>query len=58
MVESSGQLSLALRSIADSGDSALGDDQPILSEKFARGSSGGEISLSRWGVTSYTSSSK
>jgi pilus assembly protein CpaB len=58
MVESSGQLSLARRRIADSGDSALGDDQPMLSEKFARGSSGGEVSLSRWGVTSYTSSSK
>jgi pilus assembly protein CpaB len=58
MVESSGQLSLALRSIADSGDSTLGDDQPMLSEKFSRGSSGGEVSLSRWGVTSYTSSSK
>lgn len=58
MVESSGQLSLALRSITDSGDSTLGDDQPMLSEKFTRGSSSGEVSLSRWGVTSYTSSSK
>lgn len=58
MVESSGQLSLALRSISDSGDSTLGDDQPMLSEKFTRGSSSGEVSLSRWGVTSYTSSSK
>jgi hypothetical protein len=30
----------------------------MLSEKFSRGGSGGEVSLSRWGVTSYTSSSK
>jgi pilus assembly protein CpaB len=58
MVESSGQLTLALRSIADSGSSGLGDDGPMLSEKFKNGSSGSAISLSRWGVMSYTSSSK
>jgi pilus assembly protein CpaB len=58
MVESSGQLTLALRSIADSGSSELGDDGPLLSEKFSNGSSGSAISLSRWGVMSYTSSSK
>jgi pilus assembly protein CpaB len=58
MVESSGQLSLALRSIADSSSTALGDEGPKLSEKFMNGSSGSEISLSRWGVMSYTSSSK
>jgi pilus assembly protein CpaB len=58
MVESSGQLTLALRSIADSGSSELGDDGPQLSEKFLNGSSGSAISLSRWGVMSYTSSSK
>jgi pilus assembly protein CpaB len=58
MVESSGQLTLALRSIADSGNSELGDDGPQLSEKFLNGSSGSAISLSRWGVMSYTSSSK
>lgn len=57
MVESSGQLSLALRSIADSG-SQLGDDGPQLTEKFINGSRGSAISLSRWGVMSYTSSSK
>jgi pilus assembly protein CpaB len=58
MAESSGQLSLALRSIAESDDTALGDDAPQLSEKFARGSSGSEITISRWGVKSYTTSSK
>jgi pilus assembly protein CpaB len=58
MVESSGQLTLALRSIADSGSAELGDDGPRLSEKFLNGSSGSAISLSRWGVMSYTSSSK
>jgi pilus assembly protein CpaB len=58
MVESSGQLTLALRSIADSGSAELGDDGPRLSEKFINGSSGSAISLSRWGVMSYTSSSK
>jgi pilus assembly protein CpaB len=58
MAESSGQLSLALRSIAESDNTDLGDDAPLLSEKFARGSSGSEITISRWGVKSYTTGSK
>jgi pilus assembly protein CpaB len=37
MVESSGQLTLALRSLADRGDSALGDDGPMLAERFIHG---------------------
>lgn len=58
MAESSGQLSLALRSIAESDNQALGDDGPQLSERFAKGASGSEITISRWGVKSYTSSSQ
>lgn len=58
MAESSGQLSLALRSIAESDNKALGDDGPQLSERFARGSSGSEITFSRWGVKSYTTGSQ
>ncbi|MGH6931500.1 MAG: Flp pilus assembly protein CpaB [Dongiaceae bacterium] len=58
MAESSGQLSLALRSIAESDNKALGDDGPQLSERFAKGSSGSEITISRWGVKSYTTSSQ
>jgi pilus assembly protein CpaB len=58
MAESSGQLSLALRSIAESDDTALGDDGPQLSERFAKGVSGSEITISRWGVKSYTTSSQ
>lgn len=58
MAESSGQLSLALRSIAESDNRALGDDGPQLSERFAKGASGSEITISRWGVKSYTTSSQ
>jgi pilus assembly protein CpaB len=58
MAEQTGQLSLALRSLADGGDSALGDDGPRLSEKFINGSSGSEMTVSRWGVRSFTSSSQ
>ena len=54
MAEFSGQLSLALRSIAESDNAALGDDGPHLSERYAKGSSGSEITISRWGVKSYT----
>ena len=45
MAESSGQLSLALRSIAESDNAALGDDGPHLSERYAKGSSGSEITI-------------
>jgi pilus assembly protein CpaB len=58
MAESSGQLSLALRSIAESDNTALGDDGPRLSERFAKGSSGSEIAITRWGVKSYSTSSQ
>ncbi len=41
LVESTGQLSLALRSLADRGDKELGDDGPRVSERFAKGSGNG-----------------
>ncbi len=48
--ESMGQLSLALRSLADNGDSALGDDGPVLSKRYAQGGRGGTITTFRYGV--------
>ncbi len=50
MAESTGQLTLTLRSLADRGDSALGDDGPRLADRFAKGRRGGEISVYRYGV--------
>jgi pilus assembly protein CpaB len=52
MVESAGELSLALRSIAEGGDQGLQDTRPILSEKFSnkKKSSGSERVLVRYGV--------
>ncbi len=50
MAESVGQLSLALRSLADNGDSALGDDGPILSKRYAKGSRGGTMTFFRYGI--------
>ncbi|MGB7204634.1 MAG: Flp pilus assembly protein CpaB [Anderseniella sp.] len=49
LVESSGQLSLALRSLADAGDRALGDDGPRVTEQYARGSKG-SINQVRYGT--------
>jgi len=48
--ESIGQLSLALRSLADNGDSALGDDGPRLSERYANGSRGDTLTYFRYGL--------
>ena len=52
MVESAGELSLALRSIAEGGDKGLQDTRPILSDKFSnkKKSGGGERVLVRYGV--------
>ncbi len=50
--ESLGQLALVLRSMADIGDSELGDDGPRLSAKFARGK-GGEVRILRYGIPRY-----
>ena len=48
--ESIGQLSLALRSLADNGDSALGDDGPILSKHYGKDSRVGTIMIYRYGI--------
>ncbi len=48
--EQTGQLSLALRSINDNPDQALGDTGPRLSEKYARGDRRNEVTINRYGV--------
>jgi pilus assembly protein CpaB len=48
--EQSGQLSLTLRSIADNGQSELGDTGPRLSDRFAKGQRRNEITINRYGV--------
>jgi pilus assembly protein CpaB len=58
MAESAGQLTLLLRSLADRGDGALGDDGPRLSDRYAKGGRGGEISVFRYGIESLTGLSK
>ncbi len=50
MAESVGQLSLALRSLADNGDSALGDDGPVLSKRYANGARSGSMTYYRYGI--------
>lgn len=52
MVESSGQLTLALRSLADQGDSALGDNGPRLAERFVKGKRAAEVAVFRYGIKS------
>jgi pilus assembly protein CpaB len=52
MVESSGQLTLALRSLADQGDSALGDDGPKLAEHYTTGGRADEVAVFRFGIKS------
>ena len=56
--EQTGQLSLALRSINDNGQRALGDDGPRLAARFAKGGRGGEVTLYRYGVQRTTNLSK
>ncbi len=57
MVESAGELSLALRSIAENGDKGLEDGGPILAERFTKtGPSGSERLFVRYGVESTSSS--
>ena len=52
MVESAGELSLALRSIAEGGDQGLQDTRPVLSEKYnnKKKPAGGERLLVRYGI--------
>ncbi len=57
LVESAGQLSLALRSLADVGDKKLGEDGPQVSEKFARGSKG-TIKQFRYGIINQIANTK
>ena len=54
LVESSGQLTLALRSLADRGDKELGDDGPRVAERYSKGGRGNEISVIRYGVEKLT----
>lgn len=52
MVESAGELSLALRSIAENGDGGLNDTGPVLSENFLnrKRANGGDRLFVRYGV--------
>ena len=52
--EKSGELSLTLRSIADNGDSKLGDNRPRLSDRFAKGGRRNEVIINRYGVSRQT----
>lgn len=54
MAESSGQLTLALRSLADRGSEELGDDGPRLAESFMNGGRAGEVAVYRYGIQSVT----
>lgn len=57
MIESAGELSLALRSIAENGDKGM-DDGPQLSDKYTgkQKASQGDRLFVRYGIESYTSS--
>lgn len=57
LAEQVGQLTLSLRSLADVGDSALGDDGPRLSPKYAKGGNG-EVNVLRYGVSKSTASNE
>lgn len=57
LAETTGQLTLALRSMADNGSKEMGDDGPRLSERFLKGNSG-EISVMRYGIQSRTANSQ
>ncbi len=57
-VETSGQLTLALRALADAGSKKMGDDVPKLSPRYAKGSTGNEINIFRYGARSQTASTK
>ncbi|MBL8905373.1 MAG: Flp pilus assembly protein CpaB [Rhizobiales bacterium] len=50
MAESTGQLSLVLRSIAENGDKGLDDTGPQLSEKYAQGAQGNDKTYIKYGV--------
>lgn len=54
LAENRGQLTLALRSMADNGSSEMGDDGPRLAEGLGKSSSSGEITVMRYGIQSRT----
>lgn len=58
-VETTGQLTLILRSLADSTSKEMGGDRPRLSPRYAKGGSvGNEIKVFRYGVQSLSASNK
>lgn len=58
-VETTGQLTLILRSLADSRSKEMGGDQPRLSPRFAKGGSiGNEVKVFRYGVQSLSATNK
>ena len=57
-VETSGQLTLTLRSLADSSPKGLDDDGPRLSPVYANGRGSNEIKVYRYGVQSLTAAKK
>jgi len=57
MVESAGELSLALRSIAENGDKGLDSGGPQLADKYSkRGPRGGDRLFVRYGIETINSS--
>ncbi|CAN5345305.1 Flp pilus assembly protein CpaB [soil metagenome] len=57
MAGDQGKLSLTLRSIAENDGKALADTGPTLSEKYARGGQGNDLTVIRYGVSKqYTTS--
>lgn len=58
-VETSGQLTLSLRSIADSGSRKMGDDGPALAPQYAKGGgTGNAIKIYRYGVKSLSAANR
>jgi pilus assembly protein CpaB len=58
LAETTGQLTLALRSLADNGSSELGDDGPRLAEHYKKGGGGGEITIMRYGIPRRTATNE
>ena len=54
-VETTGQLTLVLRSLADNGSTKLGDARPVLSKRYKSGKRNGELVIYRYGVPTVTS---
>lgn len=54
LAETTGQLTLALRSMADNGSKEMGDDGPRLAERFVKGADNGAVTVMRYGIQSRT----